>query len=55
VIGELRLVELPTWRKGEDGVDEDGDTLVLKEMEDASRVLKAGLLGVFLIGRVRRR
>ena len=44
MLGELRLVELPTRRKGEDGVDEDGDALVPKEVKDAARVLQAGSL-----------
>lgn len=47
MIGELRLVELPTWRKGKEGVNENEDTLVLKEMEDASRVLRRASLVSF--------
>jgi hypothetical protein len=38
VIGQFRLVEFPAWRKGKNGVDEDRDALVLKEMKDASGV-----------------
>jgi hypothetical protein len=52
VIGEFRLIELPTRREGEDGVKEDGDTLVFEEMKDAGRILKAGLLCILLRRRV---
>ena len=55
VIGELRFIELPAWRKCKDGVKKDWDALVLKEMKDAARVLKTGFFGILLLSWVPRR
>jgi hypothetical protein len=49
---ELRLGELSARRESEDRIDEDRDTLVLKEVEDTAGVLQTGLFGVLLRCRV---
>ena len=48
---EFRLGELPARRKGENGVDEDRDALVLKQVDGFSRL--AALVSVSAAGCVR--